>query len=82
MRWNAASISASLRDVHREHQRSTESLRHLRDAILEAVVLVGAGELRALAVHRRRDAVRDRTLGREPDDQGTLAGKKAHVNLR
>ena len=71
-----------VRDVHRQHELGAEALRHLGDAVLEPVVLIGEGELGALATHRGGDAVRDRTLGREPDDQGALAGKKTHVNLR
>ena len=71
-----------MRHVHRQHELGAEALRHLGDALLEALVLIGEGELGAFASHRGGDAVRDRTLGREPDDQGTLAGKKSHVNLR
>ena len=82
IRWKADSISASLRDVHRQHELGAEALCHLGDPVLEAVVLVGTGELRTLAPHRGGDAECDRALGREPDDQGALAGKKTHVNLR
>ena len=43
-----------------------ELLRHVGDAVLEALVLVGEGELGAFAARRLRDAVGDRAVAEQP----------------
>ena len=74
---NAAAMLVVAGDVHFEHVARAELRGHRLDAILEAL-LVAEGKLGAFAVHGLSDAVRDRALGREADDQGTFAGQKSH----
>ena len=51
------------------------------DALAHLVIHVREGELRALPMHRLRDAPRDRAVGRNPDDEGALAGEKSHKHV-
>src|SRR4030095_11811850 len=68
-------------DVHLEHAVGAELRGHRCAPSLEAL-LITEGELSAFAMHRLSDAVRDRALGREADDQDAFAGEKSHGLLR
>ena len=68
-------------DVHLEHRARAELRGHRLDAILEAL-LIAEGQLGAFTAHGLSDAVRNRALGREADDQGAFAGEKSHGLLR
>jgi len=66
-------------DVAGENQRAVELGRELGEALLEALVLIGEGELGALAVAGLGNAVGDRMLGQKARDQNALVCKKSHV---
>ncbi len=66
------------RHVHRHRDVGTELRGEPHDAILQAIVLIGEGELCALAVHGLCDSVGDRALGGESDEQGAFAGQESH----
>ncbi len=66
-------------DVHRHDQRRAERGRELDYAILDAVVLVGEGELRALPLHGLRYAPGDRTIGGQAHHQGLSSRQKPHA---
>ena len=65
------------RDIHLEHQVRAEVAGHAGHAILETI-LIAECEFSAFAAHGARDAVSNRTLGREAHDQGALSCQKSH----
>src|SRR5437667_219228 len=70
------------RDVTGEDQRASELRGHLRDAVLEAFVLVGERELGALAPGGSGDAVGNRAIGEQARDQHALAREETHLVFR
>src|SRR5207237_3821075 len=64
--------------IEREREARAERVREGLDPLLHLVVEVGECELGALAVHRLGDTPGDRAIGRDPDDEGALAGEKSH----
>src|SRR6266705_1100492 len=68
-----------VRDVAGKRKTAAELARHLGDAVLEALVLVGERELRALAPGGLGDAIGDRTVGEQARDQDALAREKTHL---
>ena len=64
--------------VHRQDGLRSELGAEVDDAILDAVVLVGEGQLGAFALHGPRDAPGDGPFGGESDDQGLLSGQESH----
>ena len=66
------------RDVAGKDDVAAELGGHLRDALLEAVVLVGERERRAFAAAGARDPVGDRTVAEDAGDQDALVVEKAH----
>ena len=64
--------------VERVDQAAAEVGGELGDAVLEAVVLIGEGELGAFAVHGLGDAVGNRTVAEQTGDEDSFAGEKAH----
>ncbi len=66
-------------DVAGKRKTAAELARHLGDAVLEALVLVGERELGALAPGGLGDAVGDRAIGEQAGDQDALAGEKTHL---
>src|SRR5439155_25422614 len=65
------------RDVTGEDERASELRAHFRDAVLEAFVLVGERELRALAPGGFGDPVGDRAIGEQARDQHALSSEEA-----
>jgi len=64
--------------IQRHGEARTEGMRQGFDALFHLVVDVGEGEFSALAVHRLRDAPRDRAVSRNAHDEGAFAGEKSH----
>jgi hypothetical protein len=65
------------RDFALQRELGTELLRHLGDAVLEALVLVGERDLGALAPRRPGDAVGDRAVGEHAGHQDLLPESSA-----
>ena len=64
-----------------EDQRGAEFGRHFGDAVLEAVVLVGESQLGALGAALFGDAVGNRAVGEQAEDEDALAGQKTCVHM-
>ena len=82
---------AAAHELIRQGRRNLTLVRMTPDLLCDQ--LIGAGCAARLvfswggnpgvgSLHRLRDAVRNRALGREADDQGTFAGEKSHGLLR
>ena len=66
-------------DIADIHLLAAQFRRHLSDAILEAFVLVGEGQLRTFAGAGLGNAPGDGTIAEQSGDEYAFAGKESHV---
>ena len=64
--------------VHGQANGAVEAGGHVDYAVLQALVLVGEGELGSFALERLGDAVGDGTVAGEANDECALAGHESH----
>src|ERR1700735_1627728 len=69
-------------DAAGQHDVGAERIGGFLDAIFQAIVLIREGKLRALTMHRVRNAPGDRALAGDADDQDTLAMQESHASSK